>query len=137
MRQSIDGLGTELQHKGISRQLKWGAKGILCAIFCLVLKTSCDPPQIRDYMTREMGDGPIYPLKRSLFTSEASVQTTLDMSINTDYQGRPANTQLTDDASLSSLSRPELVSIMEWSSEISKNINLFLGKYNLHSIGRI
>lgn len=31
MRQSIEGLGTELQRKGISRQMKWGAKGILCA----------------------------------------------------------------------------------------------------------
>lgn len=29
MRQSVEGLGTDLQRKGISRQAKWGAKAIV------------------------------------------------------------------------------------------------------------
>lgn len=81
-------------------------------------------------MTREMGDGPIYPLKRPLFTSEASVQTALDMNIKADNQGHLFKTQLIEDESLSSLSQPELVSIMKWSGEISQNMNLFSGKYS-------
>jgi hypothetical protein len=88
-------------------------------------------------MTREMGDGPVYPLKRSLFTSEASVQTTLDMNIKADNQGHHIKGQLIEDESLSSLSHPELVSIIKWSGEISKNINLFSGKCDSHSIGRL
>lgn len=82
-----------------------------------------------------MGDGPVYPLKRSLLTSEASVQTIFDTDSKTQHQGHRIKASPNEDHILS-LSASELASILEWSSEISKHIHLVEGEYALSLVGR-
>lgn len=105
VRQSVEGLGTDLQRKGASRQSKWGAKAIV------------------DLMMREIVDDPVYPLKRHSLTSEASVQTIATKKAH-DSQSMQPKEQLVQDQDFSDLSAADLANILKWSSDISSDISL-------------
>lgn len=103
----VEGLGSELQRRGISRQIQWGAQGIA------------------NHLASLMGSRSQFPLKRSIFTSDVAVQTDND-GIGT--ANDPTHSELSrvesGDDEESSLSASDLASILKWSKHISSDINL-------------
>ncbi|KAF8912937.1 dual-domain HisK/Mak2 protein kinase [Gymnopilus junonius] len=106
IRCGVEGLGSELQRRGISRHAQWGAQGIV------------------NYLTSLPGTGYKYPLKRPLFSSDVAIQTDA-VSLGVDsssyhFDGKPDN----QDDQESTLSAADLASILKWSKDISSDINL-------------
>ncbi|KIK70394.1 hypothetical protein GYMLUDRAFT_89430 [Collybiopsis luxurians FD-317 M1] len=96
----VEGLGTELQRRGISRHQHWGARGIV------------------NHLNSVIGTRPQYPLKRPIFTSDVAVQTD---SISSRYE----NTKMDiGDDQRTTLRADHLTAILKWSKDISSDINL-------------
>ncbi|KAH7929368.1 dual-domain HisK/Mak2 protein kinase [Leucogyrophana mollusca] len=110
VRCGVEALGTELQRRGVSRQLQWGAQGIAQHMMSVI------SPQSRR------------PLKRSIFRADVAVQTD---TVHTDLTGHPALSsgspsaeQPTEEEEISSLTASDLSSILKWSKDISSGISL-------------
>ncbi|KAJ7655307.1 dual-domain HisK/Mak2 protein kinase [Mycena polygramma] len=102
VRQGVDGLGSELQRRGISRHSQWGAKGIVNHLNSLLGSDSQGPPT------------------RAIFFCDAAVQTdSMAMGIQ-DYTSSPGG--ITDRQQ--SLSADDLWAILKSSQDISSDINL-------------
>ncbi|KAJ6501559.1 dual-domain HisK/Mak2 protein kinase [Mycena vitilis] len=102
VRQGVDGLGSELQRRGISRHSQWGAKGIVNHLNSLLGSDSQGPPT------------------RAIFFCDAAVQTdSMAMGIQ-DYTSSSGG--ITDRQQ--SLSADDLWAILKSSQDISSDINL-------------
>ncbi|KAI0793300.1 histidine kinase [Abortiporus biennis] len=120
VRCGVEGLGSELQKRGISRQAQWGARGIV------------------NYLSSTLDNRSQLSLKRHIFSSDVAVQTdSVIVSTNTqsddifDRRGpRPAS----DEDSITNLTAADLASILKWSKEISSDINLSLALQRLTEI---
>ncbi|KAF9498170.1 dual-domain HisK/Mak2 protein kinase [Pleurotus eryngii] len=104
----VEGLGSELQRRGISRQAQWGAQGIV------------------NYLNSVVGARSQYPLKRPIFSSEVAVQTESIAAgiINQPLviYGNPKPDY--GDEQEPTLSEADLSSILKWSQDISRDIQL-------------
>ncbi|KAF8349828.1 hypothetical protein F5887DRAFT_942564 [Amanita rubescens] len=105
VRCGVEGLGSELQRRGIARHAQWGAQGIVKHLSSLAGYKS--PP----------------PLKRLLFTSDIAVQTESMSDLESPGQSYPVKVDSAEDQE-STLSASDLASILKWSKEISSDINL-------------
>lgn len=112
VRCGVEGLGSELQRRGISRQSQWGAKGIA------------------NYLSFSIGSRPRYPLKRPIFCSDVAVQTeqigTVILGYNEElpHQDESAVRDAREDPSLSALTASNLAAVLSWSKEIASDIHL-------------
>ncbi|KAF8746288.1 hypothetical protein AX14_000082 [Amanita brunnescens Koide BX004] len=105
MRCGVEGLGSELQRRGISRHAQWGAQGIV------------------KHLSSVTGYRSPSPLKRPLFTSEIAVQTESTSDLESPGQSYPVKTDSAEDQE-STLRASDLASILKWSKEISSDTNL-------------
>jgi len=107
VRCGVEGLGGELQRRGISRHQQWGARGIV------------------NHLSSTVEDTASQLFKRSPFTSDVAVQTDNVLS----FAARPVVVEdyvkddVVEDDDLQ-LSSADLTSILKWSKEISSDINL-------------
>src|ERR1700721_4348470 len=71
VRSGVDGLGNELQRRGISRQSQWGAQGI---VYVHSLCTYSSPSYFwgSNHLTATVDTRSRYPLKRPLFALDAA-----------------------------------------------------------------
>ncbi|KDQ54896.1 hypothetical protein JAAARDRAFT_196280 [Jaapia argillacea MUCL 33604] len=109
VRCGVEGLGSELQRRAISRQAQWGAHGIV------------------NYLSSTMGTRSQYPLKRHIFSSEVAVQTEgvmLGLHAQNSSIYEQARMESAEDDEISTLTASDLASILKWSKEISSDINL-------------
>ncbi|KAF8213626.1 hypothetical protein K438DRAFT_1902622 [Mycena galopus ATCC 62051] len=103
VRQGVEGLGSELQRRGISRHSQWGAKGIVNHLNSLLGSDSQSPPT------------------RAIFFCDAAVQTeSMPMGMQ-DYTSSSTNVS---DRHQSKLSADDLWAILKSSQDISSDINL-------------
>ncbi|TFK40893.1 dual-domain HisK/Mak2 protein kinase [Crucibulum laeve] len=105
VRCGVEGLGGELQRRGISRQTQWGALGIV------------------NYLTSLADTRSQYPLKRSIFSSDAAIQTEA-VAIGVESLVHVTGTRSDQEDRESTLSASDLGSILKWSKDISSDINL-------------
>ncbi|RDB29051.1 Peroxide stress-activated histidine kinase mak2 [Hypsizygus marmoreus] len=107
VRCGVEGLGSELQRRGIARHAQWGAQGIVT------------------HLTSLAGIRSQYPLKRPIFSSDVGVQTesvaTAVSQMDSLYE--PQRVDMQEDQE-STLSASDLASILKWSKDISSDINL-------------
>ncbi|GJE87861.1 histidine kinase [Phanerochaete sordida] len=125
VRCGVEGLGGELQRRGMSRQSQWGARGIA------------------SYMASLLDDRVQLAFKRHIFSADAAVQTDNVMisasppSV-TDSEDElfpaTAKTSPTDEDVINKLTAADLASILKWSREISRDINLSLALQRLTEI---
>ncbi|KII94402.1 hypothetical protein PLICRDRAFT_695401 [Plicaturopsis crispa FD-325 SS-3] len=109
VRCGVEGLGSELQRRGIARQSQWGAHGIV------------------NYLTSVVGSRSQQPLKRPIFSSDVAVQTdSVMIGISPEPQLLYGQEKMdaTEDQEISSLTASDLASILRWSKDISSDINL-------------
>ncbi|KAF9056453.1 histidine kinase [Panaeolus papilionaceus] len=106
IRCGVEGLGSELQRRGIARHSHWGAQGVV------------------QHLTLSSGMRVRLPLKRAIFSSDAAVQT--DNIANSFSSSNIASDARHHDQvdQESSLSASDLASILKWSQEISSDIIL-------------
>ncbi|KAI0700426.1 histidine kinase [Cytidiella melzeri] len=123
VRCGVEGLGSELQRRGISRQSQWGARGIVNHLSSLVAERTS------------------LPFKRHIFSSDVAVQTDaviVDSSPGStadDDSFMPGNAMnSTEEDVVTKLSSADLASILRWSKEISRDINLSLALQSLTEI---
>ncbi|EKM60729.1 uncharacterized protein PHACADRAFT_155836 [Phanerochaete carnosa HHB-10118-sp] len=123
IRCGVEGLGAELQRRGTSRQSQWGARGIA------------------DYMSTLLDNRSPLSLKRHIFSTDAAVQTdTVMVSTNPplvddeDIFPQTIKTSSTDEDVINKLTAADLASILKWSREISRDINLSLALQRLTEI---
>ncbi|KAI0320977.1 histidine kinase [Amylostereum chailletii] len=119
VRCGVEGLGSELQRRGISRHAQWGARSIV-ATLSSALTTS-----------------PQDTLKRHIFTSDVGVQTESNVigshiQPRTAYEDAPPQDNEEDEAR--SLPASDLAAVLKWSKDISKNIHLFAALQRLTEI---
>ncbi|KAJ3807998.1 dual-domain HisK/Mak2 protein kinase [Lentinula aff. lateritia] len=101
----VEGLGSELQRRGISRQSQWGAQGIV------------------NHLNSVVGIRSQYPLKRPIFTSDVAVQTDSGLaSLSSQISSHP-KMDVSDDHQ-TTLRASHLAAILQWSKDISSDINL-------------
>ncbi|KAF7367339.1 Histidine kinase [Mycena sanguinolenta] len=103
VRQGVEGLGSELQRRGISRHSQWGAKGIVNHLNALLGSDSQGPPT------------------RAIFFCDAAVQTESMAMGMQDYTSSLTNVS---DRHQSKLSADDLWAILKSSQDISSDINL-------------
>ncbi|KAJ7356807.1 dual-domain HisK/Mak2 protein kinase [Mycena albidolilacea] len=103
VRQGVEGLGSELQRRGISRHSQWGAKGIVNHLNSLLGPDSQNPPT------------------RAIFFCDAAVQTESMAMGMQDYLSSPSGIS---DRHQSKLSADDLWAILKSSQDISSDINL-------------
>ncbi|PPQ63721.1 hypothetical protein CVT24_004301 [Panaeolus cyanescens] len=106
IRCGVEGLGSELQRRGVARHTHWGAQGIV------------------QHLTISSGMRVRLPLKRAIFSSDAAVQTD---NVATPFSSTTASldarhSEQVDQESL--LNASDLASILKWSQEISSDIIL-------------
>ena len=125
MRCGVEGLGSELQMRGISRHAKWGAQGI---VFVGLLRS---PRTLNiffsKYLSSVSGRRPPSPPKRTLFTSDIAIQTESTSDLESSGQSYPVKMDSAEDQE-STLRASDLASILKWSKEISRDTNLPSGK---------
>ncbi|KAI0761686.1 histidine kinase [Trametes elegans] len=120
VRCGVEGLGSELQRRGIARQAQWGARGLVNYLSSL-LETRTQP----------------VPLKRHIFSADVAVQT--DSVV---IASQPALThsfertslEATEEEQISTLTAADLASILKWSKDISGDINLSMALQRLTEI---
>ncbi|KAI0367509.1 histidine kinase [Pilatotrama ljubarskyi] len=120
VRCGVEGLGSELQRRGIARQAQWGARGIVNYLSSL-LETRSQP----------------VPLKRHIFSADVAVQTdSVVIAAQPALQGSYERTSLeaTEEEQISTLTAADLASILKWSKEISGDINLSMALQRLTEI---
>ncbi|KAF9015434.1 dual-domain HisK/Mak2 protein kinase [Cyathus striatus] len=105
VRCGVEGLGSELQRRGISRQAQWGAQGIV------------------NHLTAVVGIRSLLPLKRPIFSSDVAVQTEMTAVGTNSLPSQMARHNSPDDQE-STLSAADLAAILKWSKDISSDINL-------------
>ncbi len=125
MRCGVEGLGSELQRRGIARHAQWGAQGIvfvwsLFSSHILKMLFSMQLSSLTGYQSPP-------PLKRPLFTSDIAVQTEFMSDLESPGQSYPVKVDSAEDQE-STLSARDLASILKWSKDISSDINLPSGK---------
>ncbi|KAJ7022028.1 hypothetical protein C8F04DRAFT_1139170 [Mycena alexandri] len=104
VRQGVEGLGSELQRRGISRHSQWGAKGIV------------------NHLNSLLGADSQLPPTRAIFFCDVAVQTdTMSSGGIQDYTSSSADIT---DRQQSKLSAEELWAILQSSQDISSDINL-------------
>ncbi|KAJ3724256.1 hypothetical protein DFJ43DRAFT_1157787 [Lentinula guzmanii] len=101
----VEGLGSELQRRGISRQSQWGAQGIVNCLNSIV------------------GIQSQHPLKRSIFTSDVAVQTDSGLASLSSQMSSNPKMDIGDDQQ-TTLRANHLAAILQWSKDISSDINL-------------
>ncbi|GBE78499.1 histidine kinase [Sparassis crispa] len=119
VRCGVEGLGSELQRRGISRQAQWGARGIV------------------NNLTSLLDTRAQLPLKRHIFSSDVAVQTdSVVMTSNPQMQGIFDNgkSDSTEEEEISKLTAADLASILKWSKEISSDIHLPMALQRLTEI---
>lgn len=119
VRCGVEGLGSELQRRGIARQAQWGAKGIV------------------NYLSSRLDTRAHFALKRHLFSADVAVQT--DGVVMTSSSPRSPGVyehkaEQTEEDEISSLTASDLASILKWSKEISSDINLPMALQRLTEI---
>ncbi|KAF9258589.1 dual-domain HisK/Mak2 protein kinase [Marasmius fiardii PR-910] len=102
VRSGVEGLGSELQRRGISRHSQWGAQGIV------------------NHLTSVVGTRSHYMLKRPIFTSDVAVQTDSTIGLSSRYDDHKTDA----DEQETSLRASHLNAILKWSKDISSDINL-------------
>ncbi|KAI0757423.1 histidine kinase [Daedaleopsis nitida] len=120
IRCGVEGLGSELQRRGISRQAQWGARGLVNYLSSL-LDTRSQP----------------LPLKRHIFSADVAVQTdSVVITSQPSLQGPFERTSLdsSEEEQISTLTAADLASILKWSKEISGDINLSMALQRLTEI---
>ncbi|RPD81571.1 histidine kinase [Lentinus tigrinus ALCF2SS1-7] len=120
VRCGVEGLGSELQRRGISRQAQWGARGLVTYLSSL-LETRSQP----------------LPLKRHIFSADVAVQTdSVVIASQPALQGPYERTSLdtSEEEQISTLTAADLASILKWSKEISGDINLSMALQRLTEI---
>ncbi|TBU58822.1 histidine kinase [Dichomitus squalens] len=120
VRCGVEGLGSELQRRGIARQAQWGARGLVTYLSSL-LETRAQP----------------VPLKRHIFSADVAVQTdSVVISAQPTLQGPFERTSLdaSEEEQISTLTAADLASILKWSKEISGDINLSMALQRLTEI---
>ncbi|KAJ3713607.1 histidine kinase [Lentinula raphanica] len=118
VRGGVEGLGSELQRRGISRQSQWGAQGIV------------------NHLNSVVGIRSQYPLKRSIFTSDVAVQTDSGIaSISSQMSSNP-KMEIGDDQQ-TTLRANHLAAILQWSKDISSDINLSSALQRLTEIATV
>uniref|UniRef100_A0A8H8CPK9 Histidine kinase n=1 Tax=Psilocybe cubensis TaxID=181762 RepID=A0A8H8CPK9_PSICU len=106
VRCGIEGLGTELQRRGISRHAQWGAQGIVT------------------HLTSISGTRSQLPFKKPIFSADVAVQTeAVALNYDSTIYTLGGKTDSHDDQE-STLSAADLASILKWSKDISRDINL-------------
>ncbi|TFK76709.1 dual-domain HisK/Mak2 protein kinase [Pluteus cervinus] len=105
VRCGVEGLGSELQRRGIARHAQWGAQGIV------------------SYLTSIVGIQSHYPLKRPIFSSDVAVQTEPPQH-GSHFHSQSRDSQDEHEDQESTLGASDLASILKWSKEISSDINL-------------
>ncbi|TFK57700.1 histidine kinase [Heliocybe sulcata] len=110
VRCGVEGLGGELQRRGISRHSQWGAQGVV------------------NYLSSTVGTKISAPPKRNVFTADVAVQTD-NIMIGYNNQAavsiyEPIKEDPSEDDDMTTLSASDLASILKWSKEISSDINL-------------
>ncbi|KAK2461712.1 hypothetical protein APHAL10511_006175 [Amanita phalloides] len=105
VRCGVEGLGSELQRRGIARHAQWGAQGIVKNLSSLAGYRSPSP------------------LKKPLFTSDVAVQTESTSGLESPRPSYPVKMISAEDQE-STLGASDLASILKWSKEISSDINL-------------
>ncbi|EPQ61132.1 hypothetical protein GLOTRDRAFT_113578 [Gloeophyllum trabeum ATCC 11539] len=110
VRCGVEGLGGELQRRGISRHSQWGAQAVV------------------NYLTSTVGSKLATPSKRNVFSSDVAVQTD-NVMIGYRHQTSASIYEATkqdslDEDDVATLSASDLASILKWSKEISSDINL-------------
>ncbi|KZT22094.1 histidine kinase [Neolentinus lepideus HHB14362 ss-1] len=110
VRCGVEGLGGELQRRGISRHSQWGAQAVV------------------NYLSSTVGSKITTPPKRNAYTSDVAVQTdNVMIGHNTQASAsiyEPIKQDSSEDDDMASLSASDLASILKWSKEISSDINL-------------
>ncbi|EPS99596.1 hypothetical protein FOMPIDRAFT_1147208 [Fomitopsis schrenkii] len=118
VRVGVEGLGGELQRRGIARQAQWGARGIV------------------NYLSSCVDSRAQYALKRHAFTSDVAVQT--DSAIITSDVHSPGTYErkmhYAEEDDLSSMNASDLASVLKWSKDISSDINLPMALQRLTEI---
>ncbi|RDX43976.1 histidine kinase [Lentinus brumalis] len=120
VRCGVEGLGSELQRRGISRQAQWGARGLVTYLSSL-LETRAQP----------------VPFKRHIFSADVAVQTdSVVIASQPSLQGPYERTSLdsSEEEQISTLTAADLASILKWSKEISGDINLSMALQRLTEI---
>ncbi|KAJ7293811.1 dual-domain HisK/Mak2 protein kinase [Mycena rebaudengoi] len=106
VRLGVEGLGLELQRRGISRHAQWGAKGIV------------------DYLTSTMGSQAQAPPTRTRFFSDVAVQTdSMALGMGSLQTYGPLSAGITE-RQQSKLNADDLWAILKSSQDISSDINL-------------
>ncbi|KAI3615522.1 histidine kinase [Moniliophthora roreri] len=105
VRCGVEGLGSELQRRGISRHSQWGAQGIV------------------NHLNSVLGTGSQYTLKRPIFTSDVAVQTESTM-VHVGASRYDSSKMDTGEEQETSLQASHLAAILKWSKDISSDINL-------------
>ncbi|KAI0063199.1 STKc type histidine kinase [Artomyces pyxidatus] len=112
VRCGVEGLGTELQRRGISRHGQWGARGIVSAL------------------SYNFGSRPMDSVKRHVFTMDVGVQTeSVMIGVNAQkamYDDTKPDGN--DEDEMTTLPASDLASVLKWSKEIATDIHLSSGK---------
>ncbi|VDC01932.1 unnamed protein product [Peniophora sp. CBMAI 1063] len=119
VRNGVDGLGTELQRRGLARQSQWGALGLVARFSSII----CAKPQ-------EL-------LKRHIFTADVGIQTDNSVSgIQADagLSYEDVEPLRSEEDEVRALSAPQLAAVLRWSKEISRHIQLFSALQRLTEI---
>ncbi|TFY83386.1 hypothetical protein EWM64_g624 [Hericium alpestre] len=125
VRTGVEGLGTELQRRGISRQNQWGARGIVASL---------SPAQ---------SSHPQETLKRHIFSTDVGVQTenSVMMGISVHpaqpmayYASEEEKPDESEEDEMTSLPASDLASVLKWSKEIATDIHLYSALQRLTEI---
>lgn len=111
----------------------------------LVLSSRCSLnltfPPLSNYMAAQIDDRVQFALKRHTFSASAGVQTdpvvissSTPLSSEVDLFPQTAKTSPTDEDIINKLTADDLASILKWSREISKDINLSVALQRLTEI---
>ncbi|KAI0047651.1 histidine kinase [Auriscalpium vulgare] len=107
VRSGVEGLGAELQRRGIARHSQWGARGIV------------------SFLTSLMGVRPQDSVKKNGFTNDVGVQTE---SVAVGGTGPSAVYEemkdVNDEDEVTTLPASDLASVLKWSKEIATDIHL-------------
>ena len=110
----------------------------LCMAHCLSCTNPADAYAVRNHLTSLIDERSQLPLKRHIFSSDVAVQTDSVMvgtSPPPEEDVFPRRKESpTDDDVISKLTAADLASILKWSKEISRDINLSLALQRLTEI---
>ncbi|KAK7694195.1 hypothetical protein QCA50_001375 [Cerrena zonata] len=116
VRCGVEGLGGELQRRGISRHASWGARAIV------------------HNLSSNLDNRSRFSLKRHTFTSDVAVQTDNVIITSTSQALDPYGRQEGHEDEVSTLSATDLASILKWSKDISTDMSLPLALQRLTEI---